>query len=71
MTSRAAAAMYPGLANKDTSPDKPSRVRAGYSMADALYGKEEPKPITLSSLRGRVAMTEESLSRVPGLRKVR
>jgi hypothetical protein len=71
MSSDAAKAMYPGLAKQSPSPDKPSRVRAGYTMADAMYGKEEPKPITLSSLRGKVPMTYESLSRVPGLKPKR
>jgi len=68
MSSAAGKAMYPHLAKDDAGrPQALSRVRASVSMSEALYGKAEPEPRE----RGKVPMTDENLSRVWCLRRVK
>jgi hypothetical protein len=62
MSSDAARAMYPGLADK--SPEIKQGSTWGVNAAEAMYGKKE---IVVSSGRIKVPMTYDNLSRVPGL----
>jgi hypothetical protein len=64
MSSDAARAMYPGLADK--SPEIKQGSTWGVNAAEAMYGKKA-EPVPTSSGRIRVPMTADNLSRVPGL----
>ena len=69
MSSKAAQAMYPNLADGDRAERQgklPNDTRAAWAM----YGKPEPE-MAGKPIRGNVPVTYENLSRVPGLKPIK
>lgn len=65
MSSDAARAMYPGLADKSPTTEIKQGSTWGVNAAEAMYGKKETAPPRQGRLS--VEMTADNLSRVPGL----
>jgi hypothetical protein len=69
-SSKAAAAMWPDLKGEASAVREQGKIPKDISAAKAMYGKPKPQAPKMVNVRGRVPMTYESLSHVPGLKPV-